>query len=103
MNRLNLAKTMSKTLYNRQMKHILLLHIGLFDSLMLDKLLTAYESEGVQFVTLAEASADLAYQEDPKTTFAQGGTFLDQLFIARKLPYPKVPKLPFKDLESLCL
>jgi len=103
MNRLNLAKTMSKSLFHRQMKHILLLHIGLFDSLMLDKLLTAYKSAGVQFITLAEAGADEAYQEDPMTTLAQGGTLLDQLFIARKLSYPKVPKLPFKDLQGLCL
>ncbi len=102
-NRLNLAKTMSKTLYNRQMKHILLLHIGIFDSLMLDRLLTAYKGAGVQFITLAEAGADEAYQEDPKTTLAQGGTFLDQLFIAKKLPYPQVSKLPFKDLQNLCL
>jgi peptidoglycan/xylan/chitin deacetylase (PgdA/CDA1 family) len=102
LNRLASAQHSSEKLFGRQIKHILLLHVGLFDSLMLDKLLSAYERQGVQFISLSEAASDPAYQEDPHVTFGHGGGFLEQLHVARKVPYPTVEKLPLRLLDELC-
>lgn len=100
--RLKWSMASSRKLYGRQIKHVLLLHIGLFDSLILDDLFTAYEKSGVEFVSLAEASADPIYEMDPKVTSRPGSTFLDWVHIAKKIPMPHVAPLPFKQLARIC-
>ena len=100
-NQLNWAKEASLSVFGRPINQILLLHIGHFNSLMLDKLLTAYEQEGVHYISLAEASADPAYKVNPNTVDASN--FLEQLLSARKIHYPEVSPLPSRELERACL
>ncbi len=52
----------SNTLFRHDIKNILLVHLGPFDAVMMDDLLTAYEKQGVHFVSLPEALSDPAYQ-----------------------------------------
>jgi len=49
------ARKLAKILFGRDISHILLVHIGAMDAKAIDEMLTAYEREGVEFVTLEEA------------------------------------------------
>ncbi len=100
--RLKYAKESAKLLFGREVGHILLLHIGLFDSQMIGKLLEAYAKVDVELVSLAEASADPIFQFDPEVAKSRGETFLDQIFLARQLSRPAVKPLPLHQLDSLC-
>jgi peptidoglycan-N-acetylglucosamine deacetylase len=100
--RLEHAKKSALKLFGRPIQHILLLHAGLFDSLMLDKLLSAYEKAGAQFVPLKQATSDPIYLDDPGLTPSAGGTYLDQVAQSKGLPLPLVKKLPFKKLKAIC-
>jgi peptidoglycan/xylan/chitin deacetylase (PgdA/CDA1 family) len=101
--RLNYSTAQAKKLFGRDISHVLLLHIGTFDSKMLDGLLSALEQRGVQFISLADAESDAAYMENPGLTDKNGNEVLTQLISARKLRPPRVAELPFKKLEASCL
>lgn len=100
--RLDRAVIAAQKLFDRDIQHVLLLHIGVFDSLMLDDLLTAYKKRGVHFVRLAEAAADPIYAIDPGLTMSAGETFLSQVAMARGASLPPVEALPLDWLEDLC-
>jgi peptidoglycan-N-acetylglucosamine deacetylase len=100
--RLNFSISQAKVIFGRDMNHILLLHIGTFDAKMLDRLLTAFEKRGTEFISLAEAESDRAYMLDPGGTHAQGNELLTQLIDSKKLPSPKVTPLPLERLAALC-
>jgi peptidoglycan-N-acetylglucosamine deacetylase len=61
-------RSLSNTLYGRDIPYVLLLHIGALDAEMLPRLLRLYQSRDFQFVTLPEAEADEFYRSsiDPK-------------------------------------
>ena len=50
--------------YKRSVDHILLVHLGSFDAVQLDELLTAYEKEAVEYIPLTVALKDPIYRED---------------------------------------
>lgn len=54
---------MSQTVYGRQIKHVLLTHIGGFSALMLPQVLDALDAAGAHYVPLADAESDSAYAE----------------------------------------
>jgi len=70
------------TLVHRPIKHILLLHVGAFDALMLEPLLTAYERRGVRFISVREAMTDPIYGINPDVTWPHQQNFLEQLLQA---------------------
>lgn len=94
-------------IYNRPISHILLMHIGAFSAEMLDQLLSAYEKEGIEFVTLSEALKDKVYAEDHKVASTWGAIFTYQVMKSRGLSLKKLgielqedyPKL---DLSLAC-
>lgn len=47
-------------IFHRDIKNILLLHLGAFDALMFDELLTAYERHDIKFISIDEALQDVA-------------------------------------------
>ena len=68
----------SNELFGRDIKHVLLSHIGYFSAEMIDRLLTQYEQMGVKFISLSEALQDPIYQQDYSTAVdVNGRTFLD--------------------------
>ena len=101
--RLQLAKAQAQILFGRDISHVLLLHIGSFDSRMLDKLLSKYENLGVRFISLEEAESDAAYQIDPGPTSDFGNELLTQIMIARKITAPNVAPLPLRRLSRTCI
>lgn len=53
----------ARRLFDRDVSHILLLHMGAFTALTLDKLLSKFASHGVKFITMEEALQDTIFDE----------------------------------------
>jgi peptidoglycan/xylan/chitin deacetylase (PgdA/CDA1 family) len=98
------AQAMSKTLYRRNIKHVLLMHIGAFDAVMLPKLLDMYKQRGVRLISLPEAESDPAYEDRGNRQFDWGGTMLAEQMAARNIPLPEFANRDddLKQLASLC-
>jgi hypothetical protein len=75
---LDWSEAASRAIYGRSIPHVLLMHTGSFDALVLDELLRAYEAAGVRWVTLDEALEDAAYHEDVRVPSVRGKTLLEQ-------------------------
>ena len=99
---LALDQKMAQQIFHRENRHVLLMHVGAFDALMLPKLLEQMKKQGFRFVTLEEAQGDPAYQLDPDAALKDGGTLLDQVFDSQHLQYPPHADKPMKELQELC-
>src|SRR5579863_10282655 len=97
-----LDRKLSVMLFGRDIKYVLLMHIGALDSVMLPDLLDLFKKEGFDFVTLEEAEKDPAYQSDPDAALLHGGTFLEQLTEAKHLKYPPHADRPMDKLDAIC-
>src|SRR5882724_8971335 len=69
-----LGQSAAKLIYGRDIKHVLLLHIGGFETVMLPQLLDSLKRQGFKFITLPEAEKDPAYRSDPDLALKDGGT-----------------------------
>jgi peptidoglycan-N-acetylglucosamine deacetylase len=99
---IELDQQMSQMLFGRDIKHVMLLHLGGFDAVMLPQLLDLLNQKGFKLVTLDEAESDPAYQSNPNAGLKHGGTLLEQMIEAQHLKYPPVPPKPIKELDALC-
>jgi peptidoglycan/xylan/chitin deacetylase (PgdA/CDA1 family) len=97
-----LDRKLSVMLFGRDIKYVLLLHIGALDSIMLPELLDLFKKRGFDFVSLEEAQKDPAYQSDPNAALPHGGTFLEQLTEAKHLKYPPHAERPLDKLDAIC-
>ena len=98
----SLGEKMATQVYGRDIRHVLLLHIGAFDSVMLPELLDLMSKRGFQFVTLQEAQKDPAYLSDTGAGLPNGGTLLDQMMETRNLKVPAFVQKPMEKLDSIC-
>jgi peptidoglycan/xylan/chitin deacetylase (PgdA/CDA1 family) len=94
-------RQLSQTLYGRDLKYVLLMHVGAFDARMLPELLTRYRAKGVRFISLSDAMSDPAYQDDPDIGEPSGGTLLELMMQSKKLKFPANTK-PYKELAAMC-
>jgi peptidoglycan/xylan/chitin deacetylase (PgdA/CDA1 family) len=85
-------RSLSQTLYGRDIPYVLLMHIGAFDAEMLPRLLSLYQSKGFQFVTLEQAETDPFYRADTDLTLP-GPDSLEAVIAERHLPLPPHPAL----------
>lgn len=99
---LDADRAMAKTVFGREINHVLLLHLGAFSSTILPDLFDLLRQKGFTFVTLDEAQRDEIYASDPDAPSPRGGTLLEQWLDARKLPYPPVMKKPREELTAIC-
>jgi peptidoglycan-N-acetylglucosamine deacetylase len=97
-----LDRKLSVMLFGRDIKYVLLMHIGALDSILLPDLLDLFKKEGFDFVSLEEAEKDPAYQSDPDAALLHGGTLLEQLTEAKHLKYPPHPDRPMDKLDAVC-
>jgi peptidoglycan-N-acetylglucosamine deacetylase len=95
------SHALAKLLFGRDIAHILLIHVGAFDALMLDPILTNFRARGVNFVTLDEALTDPVYQIDPKYVFEGGRGFLEQIVEARHADTGGVLREPLYSVPRL--
>ena len=99
---LTLDQEMSRQIFGRNIKHVLLMHIGAFDAVMLPDLLAQMKKDGFKFISLEEAESDPAYLSDPDSALVDGGTLLDQFFDSKKLKYPPHAEKPREELAAIC-
>ncbi|WP_158785527.1 hypothetical protein [Granulicella sp. L46] len=95
-------RSLSKTVYGRDVPMVLLMHIGAFDAHMLPELLALYRARGFTFVSLPEAAADPIYTEDSDIAYKNGDTLTEQLAFKRGIARPQHEAKPFALLEALC-
>jgi peptidoglycan/xylan/chitin deacetylase (PgdA/CDA1 family) len=94
-------RELSQLVYGRDVKYVLLMHVGAFDARMLTDLLALYRAKGVRFISLRDAMSDPAYHDDPDIGEPNGGAFLELMMQERKLKFPANSK-PYKELEAMC-
>ena len=99
---IELDRKLSTQLFGRDIKYVLLMHIGALDSEMLPDLLDRFKKQGFRFVSLKDAEKDPAYQSDPDAALKFGGTLLEQLTEAKHLQYPPHADRPMDKLEAIC-
>lgn len=99
---MKLGRQLSQQIFHRDIKYVLLMHIGAFDAEMLAQFLAQMKQQGFTFITLKKAEADPAYETDPDTAFNDGGTLLDQIMESRHLQFPPHAEKPMKQLEAAC-
>ena len=99
---LKLDQEMSRQIFGRNIKYVLLMHIGAFDAVMLPDLLAQMKKDGFKFISLEEAESDPAYLSDPDVGLVDGGTLLDQFFDSKKLKYPPHAEKPREELAAIC-
>jgi peptidoglycan/xylan/chitin deacetylase (PgdA/CDA1 family) len=92
----------ARRLYGHDIGHVMLLHVGAFQMVMLPKLMELLRDEGFDLVTLPEAQADPAYTASETDVPTKGGsTLLDRTRAARGLTPPPGDDT-FAKLGALC-
>ena len=97
------GQELAQMLFDRDVKHTLLLHIGAFTGLMLPDLFELLDDLEFKVITLAEAHSDPAYESDPDVAITRGETFLRQMAQAKALEYPRHPDEVYAErLNNFC-
>jgi peptidoglycan/xylan/chitin deacetylase (PgdA/CDA1 family) len=95
------ARDASRTLFGRDIGHVLLLHIGAFETVMLPHLLDILAQQGFAVATLEDVQKDPIYAEPPDMAGPWSGSFINQMEAARRLPR-QPPSNVFATLNALC-
>ena len=96
------SQEMASRIYGRDIAHVMLLHIGGFQTVMLPALLELLEQKGFRLVTLPEAQSDPVYAVDPDQALPTGVTLLDQMMVARRIQPPATADDTLTRLAGLC-
>ena len=96
------SQAAAKLLYARDIKHVMLLHVGAFQTVMLPRLLDLLQQRGFQLIPLPEAQSDPAYSLRPDLSSHWDGMFLEQSLRARQLTLPDNPALSLAWLDEVC-
>lgn len=96
------GQQLATQVYGHDIRHVMLLHVGAFEIVMLPRLLDLLERRGFDLVTLEEAQSDPAYAIDPGQAREGGATLLHQMLAAKGLPPPPRSDSPFEKVTGLC-
>ena len=96
------SRSLSRSLYGRDIPYVLLLHVGAFDAKMLPELVALYRKRGFQFVTLPQAEADPAYSADPAIAYPGGGLLMELEAARRNVALPTGASEPEAELDKMC-
>ena len=99
---ISLGQQMANLIYGRDIKHVMLLHLGAFDATMVPQLLELLKQRRFSLVTLEDAESDPAYKSDPNLPLKWEGTLLEQMMVAKHLQTPPHAEKPLRELESFC-
>jgi len=99
---LDQSQAAARLLYGRDIKHVMLLHIGAFQSVLLPRLLELLQQRGFQLVTLSEAQSDPAYSAPLDLSSDWDGLFLEQSLRARHLSLPAGASISLTWLDEVC-
>ena len=96
------SQAAARLVWGRDIPHVMLLHVGAFQTVMLRRLFEILEANGFALTTLEEAQADAAYAEDPDWPAAVGITLLQQMAAAKSLKLDAAPDDALARLSALC-
>jgi len=99
---LSAAVDRARLVFGRDIAHVMLLHLGGLQTIMLPRLLGLLEDRGFELVTLQEAQGDPAYAVDVDQPFPSGATWLDQVTAVRGLQTSRAPDDTLERLSALC-
>ncbi len=85
---LSVGQKVSNQICGRDIKHVMLLHIGVLETVMLPRLLELLKQRGFKLITLQEAESDPEYVHDPDLPSRWDGTFLQQMMVAEHMTEP---------------
>jgi (4-O-methyl)-D-glucuronate---lignin esterase len=94
------AQDTARRVFGHDVPHVMLLHIGAFETVMLPKLLELLDERGFRLVTLPEAESDPVYAADPAQT--SGGMFLQKMAAAKHVTLEWKPDDALSRLAGLC-
>jgi peptidoglycan/xylan/chitin deacetylase (PgdA/CDA1 family) len=92
----------ARQLFGHDIPHVMLLHVGGFQMVMLPRLMDLLRERGFTLVALPEAQEDLAYAADSDVATAAGATLLERVRAARHIPPPTSTDDFFKAVGALC-
>jgi (4-O-methyl)-D-glucuronate---lignin esterase len=91
----------SRALVGRDVSHIMLLHVGAFQTVMFPRLLDLLQQRGFTLTTLEEASKDAIYATAPERRSRWSGTLLEQMTPPSESSARPSPTI-FEQLGALC-
>ena len=94
----------ARSLFGREVAHVLLLHAGAFTAHVLPRLLDLLAREGFDVVELPEAASDAIYAAVPEQATPEGLTLLEQVRRVRGRDggANDAPRPPLDELRALC-
>jgi peptidoglycan-N-acetylglucosamine deacetylase len=92
----------ARQLFGHDIPHVMLLHVGAFQMVMLPRLMDLLREKGFTLVALPEAQSDSAYAADSDVATSAGATLLERVRAARHLPPPTSTDGFFKAADALC-
>jgi peptidoglycan/xylan/chitin deacetylase (PgdA/CDA1 family) len=99
---IDVGRQTAQRLYGPDISHVMLLHVGAFNIVMLPSLLDLLAKRGFDLVTLEEAQSDPAYAEELNVAMPSGATLLDQVTVAKHATPLAHAELPVARLTALC-
>jgi peptidoglycan/xylan/chitin deacetylase (PgdA/CDA1 family) len=96
------AQKNSQLVYGLDIKHIMLLHIGSFETVMFPTLLDLLKQHGFKIVSLPEAESDDAYRIEPELTANWNGTLLEQMMSGKHIRENPRGDERIAELEKVC-
>jgi peptidoglycan/xylan/chitin deacetylase (PgdA/CDA1 family) len=99
---INLGRNISRQLFGHDVRYVMLLHIGAFNTVMLPRLLDLLHKKHFRFVPLEKAQSDPVYKISPAPLTAWDGGLLDQILTSRKLELPPHQQRPMQKLAEIC-
>jgi hypothetical protein len=102
-NELRYVRELTRLLTGRDVKHVLLLHIGAASADAVSPLLTAFENEGVRWIDLPTALSDPFYAEAPRAAYRFGAALPYRVARARGVKLPPAPDRAAQEaLPGMC-
>ena len=92
----------SERIYGRNIKHVMLLHVGAFQPVMLPHLLNLLEKRAYTVVTLLDAQSDPAYASDPNVVLPYGTSLLTQMAVAKQVPAVPYSEQQVRSIQEMC-
>jgi peptidoglycan/xylan/chitin deacetylase (PgdA/CDA1 family) len=96
------SRAMSNAIFGRDIKQVMLLHIGAFETVMLPHLLDLLKERGFTLITLPEAQSDPAYSVHPDLLAHWDGLFLDMVARERHVTLPNDSNARLSQLDAVC-
>jgi peptidoglycan/xylan/chitin deacetylase (PgdA/CDA1 family) len=92
----------ARRLYGRNIKHVMLLHVGALQPTVLPQLLSLIEQRGYEIVALEAAQSDPAYSIDPGVPLPYGTNLLTQMAFAVQQPGVPYVQAEVDSIQQMC-